>query len=63
GRYLANPRLRLTDVADLLGYASLAAFSRWHVERFGESPSTARRRIRRRREPDKVEKGGSGGGT
>jgi AraC-like DNA-binding protein len=46
-RYLANPRLRLTDVADLLGYASLAAFSRWHVERFGESASAARKRLPR----------------
>src|SRR5437764_6097960 len=41
-RYLANKQLRLTDVADLLGYASLAAFSRWYAERFGESPSAAR---------------------
>lgn len=44
-RYLGNPRLRLTDVADLLGYASLAAFSRWYAERFSESPSAARKRL------------------
>ncbi len=47
-RYLANSRLRLTDVADLLGYSSLAAFSRWYAERFEESPSAARKRLRRR---------------
>lgn len=56
GRYLANPRLRLTDVADLLGYASLAAFSRWHLERFGESPSSARRRLRRKQERGQPER-------
>ena len=47
-RYLANPRLRLTDVADLLGYASLAAFSRWYGERFRESPSVARKRMQQK---------------
>jgi len=45
-RYMAQRRLRLTDIADLLGYASLSAFSNWYRGRFGESPSDARRRAR-----------------
>ena len=43
-RHFANPRLRLTDIADLLGYASLGAFTRWHIDQYGETPSQARRR-------------------
>lgn len=39
---LANPALRLTDVAGLLGYSSLAAFSRWHGRAFGRPASRAR---------------------
>jgi AraC-like DNA-binding protein len=45
-RHFANRRLRLTDVAHLLGYASLGAFSRWYGERFSETPSDGRRRAR-----------------
>lgn len=40
---LANPALRLTEVAALLGYSSLAAFSRWHRATFGQSPRQRRR--------------------
>lgn len=40
--YLANPHLRITDVADLLGYSSIGAFSRWHTQAFGMSPARAR---------------------
>lgn len=46
-RLFANRRLRLTDVAHLLGYSSLGAFSRWHGERFNETPSDGRRRARK----------------
>lgn len=42
----ANRRLKLTDVAHLLGYSSLGAFSRWYGERFDETPSSGRRRAR-----------------
>jgi len=42
-QYIANPRLRITDVADMLGYSSLAAFTRWHGETFGKSPRAARK--------------------
>lgn len=42
-QYLANPRLRITDVADLLGYGSVGAFSRWHSKAFGRSPRQLRR--------------------
>ena len=28
-------RRRLTDVADLLGFSALSAFSRWHKRHFG----------------------------
>jgi AraC-like DNA-binding protein len=45
-RHFANRRLRLTDVAHLLGYASLGAFSRWYGERFHQTPSDGRRRAR-----------------
>lgn len=45
-RHFANRRLRLTDVAHVLGYASLGAFSRWYGERFNETPSDGRRRAR-----------------
>ena len=45
-RYMAQRRLRLTDIADLLGYASLSAFSNWYRGRFGESPRDARRHAR-----------------
>jgi AraC-like DNA-binding protein len=48
-RYLAQRRLRLTDIADLLGYSSLSAFSNWYRGRFGESPREAQRRNRRLR--------------
>ena len=47
-RHLVQRRLRLTDIADLLGYSSLSAFSNWYRGRFDESPSEARRRARQR---------------
>jgi AraC-like DNA-binding protein len=47
-RYLGQRRLRLTDVADALGYSSLSAFSNWYRGRFGETPSEARQRTRQR---------------
>ncbi|WP_447761546.1 helix-turn-helix domain-containing protein [Sphingopyxis panaciterrae] len=37
-QYLANPRVRITDVAGMLGYGSIGAYSRWHSEVFGISP-------------------------
>ena len=37
-QYLANPRMRITEVAQLLGYGSIGAFSRWHVATFGQPP-------------------------
>jgi AraC-like DNA-binding protein len=43
-RYMAQRRLRLTDIADALGYASLSAFSNWYSRRFGESPRSFRAR-------------------
>ncbi|MBS0482891.1 MAG: AraC family transcriptional regulator [Proteobacteria bacterium] len=42
-QYLANPRTRVTDVADLLGYNSVGAFSRWFALAFGQSPREWRR--------------------
>jgi AraC-like DNA-binding protein len=41
-RYLANPRSRITDVAALLGYSSIGAFTRWHGQTFGLSPRASR---------------------
>jgi AraC-like DNA-binding protein len=37
-QYLSNPRVRITDVADILGYGSIGAFTRWHVQTVGQSP-------------------------
>lgn len=42
-QYLGNRRMRVTDVADLLGYGSIGAFTRWHVQRFGQSPRDVRK--------------------
>jgi AraC-like DNA-binding protein len=53
-RHLVQRRLRLTDIADLLGYSSLSAFSNWYRGRFGESPREARRRGRLLRNDQKV---------
>ena len=44
-RQLANPRVRLTDIAELLGYSSLGAFTRWHIDAFGMTPSAARKQL------------------
>ncbi|WP_140420638.1 AraC family transcriptional regulator [Novosphingobium sp. B 225] len=41
-RHLANPRLSLTQVAELTGYASLSAFTRWYNSSHGLAPSRAR---------------------
>jgi AraC-like DNA-binding protein len=45
-QYLSNPRMRVTDVADMLGYSSIGAFTRWHVQSFGMSPLQWRRDIK-----------------
>lgn len=37
-QYLANPRTRITDVAGMLGYGSIGAYTRWHSQMFGVSP-------------------------
>ena len=41
-QYLANPRMRITDIAEMLGYNSIGAFSRWHSKTFDHSPRRAR---------------------
>lgn len=45
-RYLANPRLSVTEVAELSGYASLSAFTRWHTKTLGMSPQRFRKQRR-----------------
>lgn len=42
-QYLANPRMRITDIADMLGYSAIGAFTRWHTQAFGEPPSQERK--------------------
>ena len=37
-QYLSNPQVRITDVADMLGYGSIGAYTRWHSQTFGMSP-------------------------
>lgn len=41
-QHFANRRLRLTDVAHLLGYSTLASFSAWYRNRFDETPTKGR---------------------
>lgn len=45
-QHFASRHLRLTDVAHLLGYSSLASFSNWYRHRFHSTPSAARREMR-----------------
>lgn len=42
-QYLANPRMRITDIAGLLGYSTTGAFSRWHAGVFGAPPRSRRK--------------------
>lgn len=44
--HFGNRRLRLTDVAHLLGYSELASFSAWYRSRFDMTPSEGRRHLR-----------------
>jgi len=37
-QYLSNPRTRVTDIAEMLGYGSIGAYTRWHCQTFGLSP-------------------------
>lgn len=48
-RHFANQRLRLGDIAAMLGYSSQSAFTRWHVERFGITPRAARKTEQQRK--------------
>lgn len=42
-QYLANPCMRITDIADMLGYSSIGAFTRWHGQTFGVPPKAMRK--------------------
>jgi AraC-like DNA-binding protein len=42
-QYLANPRMRIADIAGLLGYSTTGAFTRWHAQNFGMPPRSLRR--------------------
>lgn len=42
-RHLANARLNVTEVAELVGYASVSAFTRWHTRSYGMAPRHRRR--------------------
>lgn len=43
-QYLDNPRMRITDIADLLGYSSIGAFTRWCTQTLGQAPRELRKR-------------------
>lgn len=43
--HFASRHLRLTDIAHLLGYSSLASFSSWYRSRFERTPTSGRREI------------------
>ena len=45
-QHFDNSRLRLTDIAQLVGYSTLASFSAWYIQRFGETPTSARAKSR-----------------
>ncbi|MBK8628808.1 MAG: helix-turn-helix domain-containing protein [Sphingomonadales bacterium] len=49
--YFANQRLRLGDIATMMGYASQSAFTRWHVDRFGITPRAARKSEQQKEAP------------
>jgi AraC-like DNA-binding protein len=53
-QHLANRRMRLTDIADLLGYSSLGAFTRWYGQTFGSTPSSARKLLSGQRNHDRL---------
>ena len=42
-RHLENPERPLSDIAGLLGFSALSAFSRWFQQQFGCSPSAWRK--------------------
>ena len=46
--YLDNERLSLTQIADLMNFASLSYFSRYCVKHLGKSPSEYRRSLQPR---------------
>lgn len=41
-RYIEQGTRPITDVAALLGFSELSAFSRWYLQQFGQSPSHSR---------------------
>ena len=45
--HFASRHLRLTDIAHLLGYSSLASFSSWYRNRFDRTPTVGRRDMQR----------------
>jgi AraC-like DNA-binding protein len=45
-QHFASRHLKLTDVAHLLGYSSLASFSNWYRSRFHQTPTVGRRGMR-----------------
>lgn len=47
-QHFASRHLRLTDVAHLLGYSSLASFSNWYRSRFNRTATEARRAAQRK---------------
>jgi len=44
-RYLDNAGFRMLHIAEMLGYATPAAFTRWFLRMFGETPSAYRHRL------------------
>jgi AraC-like DNA-binding protein len=44
-RYVANTKLPLSRVADLVGYSRQSSFSRWFSEEFGSSPTAWRSQV------------------
>lgn len=45
--HFASRHLRLTDVAHLLGYSTLASFSTWYRSRFHQTPTSGRKAMQR----------------
>lgn len=49
-RYLGQTKRTLAEVAELLGFSGLSAYSRWHQTQFGQTASAKRAELRQARE-------------
>lgn len=53
-RYVGDPQRSLTDITQLLGFANLSSFSRWHKTSFGSSAGARRKGVSPRSQPGRA---------